>query len=85
MIDLIVHALEGVMRFLAPPRPRRGRHAAPEPPTGTDPWRRPWTSPTQDQAQAVLRAREEEARRRRKLYVLPPGSYIPLPPGLLRR
>ncbi|MFE0420891.1 hypothetical protein [Streptomyces sp. NPDC058953] len=84
MRDLIVRLLERALRFLAPPRTEPGRHTA-EHLTRPDPWRTPWTSPTKEQAQAILHAREQATRSRRKLYVLPPGTYLPLPPGLLRR
>ncbi|AZK95295.1 MULTISPECIES: hypothetical protein [Streptomyces] len=74
MFDLIVRAVEWA-RFLLFPL---DLFPVPEPPVRTDPWRRPWTSPTQEEAQAILRAREEAARGKRKLYYLPPGVFLPL-------
>ncbi|MEU5161277.1 hypothetical protein AB0G74_16945 [Streptomyces sp. NPDC020875] len=82
MIDPILRVLAGVLRFLVPARPEPVPLTVPAPPP--DPWRRPWTSPTKEQAQAVLRAREQ-ARRRRRLYIVPPGAHLPLPPGHPRR
>ncbi|MFJ8230042.1 hypothetical protein ACIQ9E_08800 [Streptomyces sp. NPDC094448] len=74
MFDLIVRAAAWV-RFLLVPL---DFSPVPEPPVRTDPWRRPWTSPTQEEAQAILRARDEAARVKRRLYYLPPGVFLPL-------
>ncbi|MGV9311054.1 hypothetical protein ACWDR0_02520 [Streptomyces sp. NPDC003691] len=74
MFDLVVRAVEWV-RFLLVPL---DLVPVPRPPVRTDPWRRPWTSPTRQEAQAILRAREEAARSRRKVYYLPPGVFLPL-------
>ncbi|MFE3094427.1 hypothetical protein ACFXG1_11420 [Streptomyces sp. NPDC059248] len=84
MRDRIVRLLGQALRLLTPSRSEPGRHTA-EHLTRPDPWRQPWTSPTKEQAQAILHAREQATRPRRKLYILPPGTYLPLPPGLLRR
>ncbi|QDY77911.1 hypothetical protein [Streptomyces qinzhouensis] len=75
MFDLIVRVIEWVRFFLVP----LDLVPVPQPPVRMDPWRRPWTSPTQDEAQAILRAREEATRKKRKLYYLPPGVFLPLP------
>ncbi|MEU3597338.1 hypothetical protein ABZ714_01180 [Streptomyces sp. NPDC006798] len=84
MSDLILRTLARVLRI---PALKPASRTAPPPPSPPppDPWRAAWTSPTKEQAQAVLRAREEAARGRRRLYVLPPGTVLHLPPGLLRR
>ncbi|MEU5160259.1 hypothetical protein AB0G74_11705 [Streptomyces sp. NPDC020875] len=95
MRDPIVRLLERARRFPVPyRRTGPGRHSAAHravrrtPSAETvraDPWRRPWTSPGKEQAQAILKARAEAARARRKLYIVPPGTYLPIPDGLLSR
>ncbi|MFF3552489.1 hypothetical protein ACFYXL_03610 [Streptomyces tsukubensis] len=41
------------------------------PVAAVDPWARPWTSPSKEEAQAILR------RRRRRLYVISHGMHLP--------
>ncbi|MFE0421158.1 hypothetical protein [Streptomyces sp. NPDC058953] len=61
-----------------PRRLRARRHReppAPAPPV--DPWKRAWTSPTKEQAQALfLREAEDRRRRRTRLYVVGGGIWL---------
>ncbi|QDY77488.1 hypothetical protein [Streptomyces qinzhouensis] len=64
--------MHDLVRLLIALLPRRRRPVAvrrPVPPG--DPWTRPWTSPSKEEAQAILR------RRRRRLYVISHGIYLP--------
>lgn len=81
MRDLIVQALVRVLTLLIP-RPRPGRHTAehlaaryvPDPVSRpVSPWNRPWTSPTKEQAQALLLQQQ----RRRVLYYAVEGVDVP--------
>ncbi|MFE0422326.1 hypothetical protein [Streptomyces sp. NPDC058953] len=89
MTRILTH-LAGIRRPVPP-----GRHTVaylssgrPTPPP-VDPWSRPWTGPTQAEARAILRAREEAeqtlrllappvaaARPRRRVYVAPGGVVL---------
>ncbi|MEV1092692.1 hypothetical protein [Streptomyces microflavus] len=64
MRDRIARALSWTLSVLAPRRP--GRHSAafiaglPEPsPTPDNPWARPWTGPTKEEAAAFFRQQSE--------------------------
>lgn len=88
MRDAIARALSWVLSVLAPRRP--GRHSAaflagqPEPAL-VNPWSRPWTSPTKEEARALLRQQSEETlelrwkqkERRRALYFATRGVDLP--------
>ncbi|MEU5160093.1 hypothetical protein AB0G74_10850 [Streptomyces sp. NPDC020875] len=61
MRDLILSLITLVRALL---KPRRSRHTVIVivPPSRTDPWVRPWTSPSQDEAREILRLRSTATR-----------------------
>ncbi|WP_411140337.1 hypothetical protein [Streptomyces sp. x-80] len=65
MRDRIARTLAWVLSVLASHRPGRhtakhlSTHPAPAGPVSVNPWSRPWTSPTKDEAQALFRRQAE--------------------------
>ncbi|MGW1277601.1 hypothetical protein ACWD4V_11690 [Streptomyces tsukubensis] len=80
LLTRIAHRLQGIQRSTPP--------VTPLPTPRVDPWTRPWTTPGQEEAQALLLAREEALRARtvpdgppppRRLYVAPQGIVLVRP------
>ncbi|QDY78683.1 hypothetical protein [Streptomyces qinzhouensis] len=71
MPNPIDRAFTRLRAFLSPPPPAPAS-------VPVDPWTRPWTSPTKEQAQAILRARTESLPRRR-LIIAPYGIRLERP------